>query len=304
MAKSKIPTLLTGLLLLLFVTQLIFQASTGIATSIDTNEEPNLPMISGVLAHEMNDSQAQTLAANGMWVEADVEINKPDSNWQNIYNLSKQYNIPLIGKLCHVTMDWKNFTLEDWTETAKTAVKDYSDIVHVWEIWNEPTESNFYYGYFNGSVSSYIEMLKEAYQIIKLTSPNSTVIGFGGLHMYSGDNTTVVDNGLAFAEQVVLQRGLEYCDAISLHAYPWGDNSFAVVQRMFNNSLTNYRNIISNSKPVWITEIGQHSNSSLFNITETDQDAFLYESFNFFSSLEATAYIWYGLNDNKREENG
>lgn len=98
MAKSKIPTLLTGLFLLFLVVQLIFQASMGMATSIDTNEETaNFPMISGVLAHEMNESQAQNLATIGIWVEADVEINR-NGTWQNIYELSKNNGVLLIGK--------------------------------------------------------------------------------------------------------------------------------------------------------------------------------------------------------------
>lgn len=295
MPKSKTPLPLTALLLLLLIAP-IFAAETVSSST----EEANEVMISGVLAHEMNASQAQFLSEHGIWVEADVEINKPEGNWANIYNLTKQYNISLIGKLCHVTMDWNtSFTLQDWNRTVQTAEAAYGDTVKVWEIWNEPTASNFYCGYYDGNSTKYTEMLKAAYQIIKTQSPNSTVIGLGGLHMYSGGES-FVENSTRFANEVAALGGMDYCDAVSLHAYPWGNNDSAVVETAFNNSLTQYRNVTGN-KDVWVTEIGQHSNS--WNFTASDQDSFLNGTFTFFSSQNVTAYIWYELNDNGRIEN-
>ncbi len=295
MAKFKIPHLLTGFLLLLLIIP-VFAAQT---VSSNTQETQKV-MISGVLAHEMNASQAQFLAEHGIWVEADVEINKTEGNWANICNLTRQYNISLIGKLCHVTMDWNtSFTLQDWNQTVQTAATAYRDAVKVWEIWNEPTSSNFYCGYYDGNASKYTEMLKAAYQIIKTQSPNSTVIGLGGLHMYSGSES-FVENSTRFASEVAALDGLNYCDAVSLHAYPWGNGDNAVVATAFNNSLNLYRNI-TGDKDVWITEVGQHSNT--WNFTAADQDNFLNQTFNFFNSQNASAYIWYELNDNGRIEN-
>jgi len=105
-------------------------------------------MKSGVLAHEMNESLAKILSANGFSVEADVEFNNPGSNWQNIYELSKKYNLQLIGKLDHVTMNGSINTpsLQDWNRTIQTALNDYKDVVKIWEIWNEPTDSTFFIG--------------------------------------------------------------------------------------------------------------------------------------------------------------
>jgi hypothetical protein len=295
MANSKIPLKLTGFLILLLITPLFV-----VQTVSSNTQEAKAVMISGVLAHEMNASQAQFLVEHGIWVEADVEINKTEGNWANIYNLTRQYNLSLIGKLCHVTMDWNtSFTLQDWNQTVQEATMAYGDAVKVWEIWNEPTSSNFYCGYYDGNTSKYTEMLKAAYQIIKTQSPNSTVIGLGGLHMYSG-NETFVENSTQFAREVAAMDGMNYCDAVSLHAYPWGNSDNTAVATAFNNSLNAYRNITGN-KEVWITEVGQHSNT--WNFTPADQDNFLKQTFNFFSSQNSTAYIWYELNDNGRIEN-
>ncbi|MCW4004012.1 MAG: glycosyl hydrolase [Candidatus Bathyarchaeota archaeon] len=250
------------------------------------------PMINGILAHEMSETQAATIAADGFTILADVEINDPNSNWQNIYQLSKKYNIPLIGKLLHRTMNFNDsFTLQDWNQTVKTAVEQYGDIVKTWEIWNEPTDAQYWLGYFDGTATTYSEMLKAAYMIIKSASPESTVIAFGGLHLYSG-NEPLVEQGFDFAKQVVSLGGMDYCDAISLHAYPWGAYS-ARAQRAFINSIVTYREITG--KDVWITEIGQQS--FYLDLFEPEQVNFLNQSFTLLSTQNVKAYTWYELND-------
>lgn len=255
-------------------------------------------MIYAILAHAMTEAQAQRIASDGFTVLADVEVNNPSSNWQNIYQLSKKYNIPLIGKLLHRTMNFVNFTLQDWNLTVATAVEDYGDIVKTWEIWNEPTNKNYTLNYYNGTAIAYTEMLKTAYQTIKLASPNSTVIAFGGLHLYSGDEP-LVEDGFDFARQVVSLGGMDYCDAISLHAYPWGPYSDRA-QKSFINSIVTYREITG--KEVWITEIGQKS--SAFGLSELEQVNFLNKSFALLSTQNVKSYTWYELSDNPTETFG
>ncbi len=110
MAKSNIASLAVSLLLLLLSS--LFVSSVSNVWGAEISETPPAVMRSGVLAHEMNESQAQILSANGFSVEADVVINNSTSKWQNIYQLSKENNITLIGKLDHITMNWdKNFTI-------------------------------------------------------------------------------------------------------------------------------------------------------------------------------------------------
>lgn len=238
------------------------------------------------------------LAQNRIGVEADVEINKPGGNWSNIYGLCQNYSIPLIGKICHVTMDWnENFTLSDWTQAVQTAVTNYGEVVKVWEIWNEPINNTM--GYFDGNALRYNEMLRAAYVTIKASSPDSMVIGFGGLHLFSGGDVCA-SLGLDFARNVTAQGGMDYFDAVGLHAYPWGKTVFTDVKDFFNNTLAEYRNI-TRQKPVWITEIGQHSNT--FDINASDQKDFLEQTFTFFNDQNASAYVWYELNDNGRFEN-
>ena len=140
-------------------------------------------MVNAVLAHELTDPEAELLSNNGFAVEADVNFD-PASNWTVIYDLSKKYNLTLIGKIDYLSVN-DNFTLRDWNQTVQQAVSDYGDIVQIWEIWNEPILPANFKGYFNGSASTYTDLLKVAYQTIHSSSPGATVIGFGGLQLYS-----------------------------------------------------------------------------------------------------------------------
>ena len=181
-------------------------------------------------------------------------------------------------------------SITNWTETIETAVRNYSDVVKYWEIWNEPTDTA---EFFSGNASDYTEMLRIANQTIKSLSPDAVVIGLGGLHLYSGDKQSWVTAGLDFAGNVTALGGMDYCDAISLHAYPWG-NYTTDVGDAITKSLAQYRNITRN-KTVWITESGQHSNSRGYD--EKDQAGFLYNSYKLLKSQNVSAYIWYELSE-------
>lgn len=282
MAKSKMRKLLPLLLLLIAL------APSSLSIGVQADDLPEQPMISGVLAHNMTDFQAKRLSENGFFVEADVELGE-DSRWQTIYSLCKQYNISLIGKLCHNTMNGSEEvpSMSDWVRTIQTSVSNFGDVVKYWEIWNEPTDPKF----FIGNASNYAEMLKVANQTIKNLSPDAVVIGLAGLHLYSGEEEWV-SKGLDFAKNVTALGGMDHCDAVSLHAYPWG-NYTAEVEKAITQSLEQYRNITQ--KDIWITEAGQHSNSR--DHDEKEQAHFLYNSYKLLQSQNVSAYIWYELSE-------
>jgi hypothetical protein len=253
------------------------------------------PMVNAVLAHELTDSQAKLLSEYGFAVQADVDFD-PDSSWTTIYNLAKKYNLTLIGKIDYITVK-DNFTLQDWTQTVQRAVDDYGDIVHVWEIWNEPTYPANFKGYFNGSFSTYADLLKVAYQIIHASSSNVTVIGFGGLQMFSSFQpdpfNTWADRGLRFARNVTALGGMDYCDVVGLHGYPWGANYTSYVQEKFVNAVSSYRQVTG--KDVWVTETGQTSGE--YGRNQTDKAVYLNQTYTLFQSLGVRGYVWYELND-------
>lgn len=263
-------------------------------------------MYSGVLAHNITDTQATYLSENGInFVRGDVGDNEA---WNTIYQEAKSHSLTLIGTLDHITMNQdSSFTLEDWQRNVTACVNQYGDSVHIWEIWNEPFNRNFTCGYFDGTAQRYFDLLQSASIIIKSHNESDIVLGLGGLTLYSstdGPDTeidpsspTYLQISIAFAQNVTDLGGGQYWDAISLHAYPYGNYSWEYAGSSWNSSLATYRNI-TGVENVWITECGQHSHQENKSFTEQDQAEFLNTSYTFFKSQNVTAYIWYELSDN------
>lgn len=266
-----------------------------------TTAQTTSTMRAGVLAHNLTDAQAAVLAESGInWIRGDVTSNN-DYGWNNIYELAKTYNLSLIGTLDHITMNQQAFNLADWEHTVNASVADYGDVVHVWEIWNEPFFEDNYLSCFNGSAEAYFELLKTAYTIIKANDPSDIVLGLGGLPLYSStdgppdSNITYVEYSINFTKQLWSMGAQNYCDAISLHAYPYGNYTKEHAETSFNKTLAFYQNITG--KPIWITETGQYSRQENTTFTELDQADYLSASYQLFKEHKVEAYIWYELSD-------
>jgi len=294
--KSICATCVALFLLLATATASSLQQSTASGQAVD-----NSTMINGVLAHQMNATQAQLLAnSNINWVSCDVTFNPSDlSQWSQVYTLAKQYHLSVMGILDQHLMNYSSFTLADWDAAVKQAVKTYGDVVKTWEIWNEPSLPDAALGYFNGSAQTYVTMLQIAYNDIKATAPADIVIGLGGLPLYTADNPTLSDpysqQALVWANQTVLLGAMNYCDAIAVHAYPYGQYN-PIAQAFFTSNLQQYS--LMCNKPIWVTEVGQESASTTWDATESQQSTFLAESYSLFQRLGVKAYIWYELCDN------
>jgi len=260
-------------------------------------------MINGVLAHEMSSQEAQTLAkSNITWVSCDVTSNPSDDcEWTQIYSLAKQYNLSLLGILDWHLMNYsKTFQLSDWSNAVNQAISEFGDIVKTWEIWNEPNFVWNSYGYYNGTAQQYVTLMQTAYDIIKAAAPNDTIIGLGGVPLFTGAEPTTANTyaqqAYAWTQSVVQLGGMKYCDAIAVHAYPYGAYN-QIGQFAFQYFLQNYQQLCQD-KPIWVTEVGTESYSTNWTTTQTDQSAFLTQSYSLLQSLGVKAYIWYELNDN------
>jgi len=260
-------------------------------------------MINGVFARELTPAEAQLLAkSNITWVSCDVTFNSSDiSQWNQVYSLAQRYHLSVLGILDQHLMNYNNtFTLSNWSNAVTQAVVDFGNVVKTWEIWNEPNFSDNALGYFDGSPQSYVTMLQTAFNDIKAIAPSDTVIGLGGMPLYDSENITIdfyTQQALSWAGQVVQLGGMNYCDAIAVHAYPYGQYYQLIQGSLFTSNLKQYEQLCP-GKPVWVTEAGQESQSTTWNATETDQSTFLAQSYSLFQGQDVKAYIWYELNDN------
>lgn len=275
----------------IFTIILIVISISSVAFTSTEYSRATSPLINGVLAHSLSEAQANALSSNGInWIRSDVSLQE-DSNWNAIYQLAKKYNLSLIGTLDPYTMNFNDSA--DWQQVVQSAVNSYGDKVNVWEIWNEPNNTDSKCGIYQGTAQQYVDLIKIAYQTIKSTQNDSIVLGLGGLALYSGGNTTYLDQAIAFARNVTEFGGMNYCDAISLHAYPWENNQD--LQKMYQANLDLYKQLTG--KEIWITETGQESGDNKFDSSEIIQAKYLTDSYEFFKS-QVKAYIWYELNDN------
>ena len=175
--------------LAIFMIGLPILQSPGFAQNVQANSiQAAVPkLINGVVCHQLDAQQAQLFASNGIgWVSADVCFGGYDeSNWNTIYNLAQTYHLEVLGILDSWTMNFSDFTLPQWQSAVQQAVTEYGGGVAAWEIWNEPYYSTNYYGFFQGTPAQYVELMSTAYPIIKSAYPNATVLGLGGLPLYT-----------------------------------------------------------------------------------------------------------------------
>ena len=120
----------------------------------------------------------------------------------------------------------QTFQLSDWSNAVNQAIREFGDVVKTWEIWNEPNFAWNPYGYFNGTPQQYVALMQTAYDNIKAAAPNDTVIGLGGVPLFTGaeptPSNTYAQQAYTWAQSVVQLGGMKYCDAIAVHAYPYG----------------------------------------------------------------------------------
>lgn len=224
-------------------------------TQANSTQETASTMINGVLCHGLNAAQAATLADNGVnWVSDDIDFNQSVSNWNTVYNLAQQNHLQVLGILDQWTMNFNySFSITDWKNAVREAVTTYGSGISAWEIWNEPFFSSNYFGVFNGTAAQYLELMSTAYPIIKSAYPNATVLGLGGLPLYTStegpSSTTLVQYpsdytwvkySQNFTQTVVNLGGMNYCDAIALHAYPYGKYAVKYAGNAYVSSIENY----------------------------------------------------------------
>lgn len=217
------------------------------------------------------------------WIRTDVQFN---ADFQNTYSVANEYGIKIIGIIDYDTLNGNNsFTLQDWKIVVAKAQLTYP-LIHVWEIWNEPTLPKYQLGYMDGTPQHYVDLLASAYQTLKAGDAQATVIGLGG--MLLGTN-----QDLDFAKAVFADGGGAVMDAYSVHAYPRDLNigqSWEYYVQLWTQLLQQYKAF---GKPLWVTETGLRSTQ----LTEADQSQFLTEGYSFFAQQGASAFVWFQLRD-------
>ena len=131
--------------------------------------------------------------------------------------------------------------IADWRDYVRAVVSRYAGRVHIYEVWNEPNNRNFY----TGSIAALIQLQREAYTIVKEIDPNATVVSPAVAHN--------AGTGLTYFDRLLSQGIAPYIDVVAYHFYIDADppeslpDVISTVQRMMTQ-----RGV--GSKPLWNTE--------------------------------------------------
>jgi hypothetical protein len=255
----------------------------------------------GICVHTLTVQDAALVSESGArWIRIDISNNETDTT-NSLIN-AKNYNLSVLGILGSWMFNQScNFTLNDWERAVSSNVSKYAPYVDAWEIWNEPTSPSYPLLDLNITnadvernmatiVDFYFNMSKTASTIIHKNDPNTTILLLGGMNLYSaGDPNFELDWN--FSSQLA-DRGIgQYGDAISLHAYPWTNDSTTNFLVNYSDALIRYQKLFP-SHELWVTETGQKLNNS----NEVIQAGYLNQAFNFFKG-QADTVFWYALHD-------
>jgi hypothetical protein len=124
----------------------------------------------GVCMH-LSDFDSQTEAVmldlRVRWVRIDWIVGEIDLFIERM----EADGIAVLAIIDHNTLNQQDLTLQDWQGNASAiVVSNEAKLVSAWEIWNEPNNPQFYFGYVDGIAEHYFDMLKVAYTTIKTTS--------------------------------------------------------------------------------------------------------------------------------------
>jgi hypothetical protein len=136
--------------------------------------------------------------------------------------------------------------VQDWVNYVQTVATRYKGIVHSYECWNEPDQSNSY----TGDVSHLVEMCKAAYTAVKAIDPTITFTS-PSFCSYSTN---------PFIKRYIENGGVDTFDVLSFHYYPNQSNpeSISTIVQKVRSILT--QNGIPNT-PLWLTEVGYYMES-------------------------------------------
>ncbi len=198
-------------------------------------------------------------------------------------------------------------SLDQWKSLVDDALTAYGGFLDAVECWNEPdmintTTAQSLGFYMDGTPEHYANMLQVLWQETKAYNPNIKVIaGAVATVRTSSNESGSYRSGGGFLNQICELNASSYCDCFSIHVYDGyldGAEGINSAADAFNQA----ESLVSNAKPIWITEIGANHAPSL-----DLQNAFVNASFaSLKSNSDCSMVMWYDyypLNSTANPEN-
>ena len=210
---------------------LLFSSSADTPVSLTPSDQPIPATYFGMHIHRATNGTPWPAVPFGAWRLWDSKVTWPDleparGQW-NFTLLDKEVSLALAHQVepivpLALSPTWASArpqepashqpggaaepaNMADWRNYVRTLGMRYKGRVFQYEIWNEPNVPKFY----SGSISTLVDLTREAYTILHGIDPSILVIS----PSYPGFP------GLVGLDQFLAQGGGNYCDVIGFHLY-------------------------------------------------------------------------------------
>lgn len=169
---------------------------------------------------------------------------------------------------------------EDYAAFIRELADRYQGVVDAYEIWSEPNLRRAW----NGkplSAQGYVDLLKLAFNAVKLADPAAVVVTAGLAPTATNDGTTAIDDRV-FLRGMYQAGAAQFSDAIGVHAAGWANAPDSVCCRtkrpavvawddqkafFFLETLRDYRQIMTQNNDsgtfLWVTDFGWGSSAGI-----------------------------------------
>lgn len=169
--------------------------------------------------------------------------------------------------------------MDDWRNYVRTVAARYRGRAHIYEVWNEPNNRNF----FTGTTAQLVALAREAYAAIKLVDPSAIVVSPAAAHN--------AGTGLAYLDRYLALGGGSYADVIGYHFYIDAEppERLPVHIASVRQIMTRYE---LGGKPLWNTEASWAAGQIRFS-SDDEQSAWLARAYVLNWAAGVEQFDWY-----------
>lgn len=207
-------------------------------------------------------ADARDMRAAGItWARIDVrQDNYSAAYLDKVVAIANRYNIQLLAlvfKGSPATALGTDTDRQRYRTWLSGITHRYSTTIHYWEIQNEPNLNQYWRqpqpkddsDAYTKAVQDYVLHLKDSYETIKAADDTAQVL-LGGLSSWKVSG---------FVDQLINAQAYRYIDIVAFHPYGSSPDEVAAALDVFRSQLENSGQPELAAKPIWITEIGFHS---------------------------------------------
>ncbi|MDD2709297.1 MAG: sugar-binding protein [Verrucomicrobiae bacterium] len=151
--------------------------------------------------------------------------------------------------------------MAEWGQYVAKTVDHYRDKIVYWDLWPEPGCG------WQGTLPEYVELMKVAYETAKKVNPKCKII--------ASADTGYITSAHGYLKQLFENGAMPYFDILGIHPYCGSSSPEAQQWEERFQELVNLMEKHGGAKPIWATEVGWPTGSSVISVDERTQANYL-----------------------------